>query len=311
MDESKQLITLTPKQFNRLRPISGHIVVKSSLDMTTVQYKELKLYVDTSFKPERHQEIINVVEKIPDNRRYSSPEYESTIMVEPGDRVIVNYFPILQAPLLEVDGQIYRVIPYYWVICKMVRGIIIDVTKFKDSQKVLDQYMKQGVAIVETKGVVVPADIFDGSNVNPHHRDEVGLVKSSYDAPRLPMTHDDEVGKIKWNTVPPQELNTAIMLNDFIMVDKISLEQHDIEIEANRKTSLTHYRVIHPNYDRRFNYKDRPDNNLVPNAGDVVVLRDSSVFPLEDDLHLHFDGEKHYVARLWKVLSIDGPPPKS
>ncbi len=110
------VIKLSPEEFSKLQPLNGHIIVRSSQDMTKMTFKQLVLEVDIEYKPENHQEIFNIVEKVPPNGRYESQELRSDVAVLPGDRVIINYFPILQAPVILVGDVVYRMVPYCWVI---------------------------------------------------------------------------------------------------------------------------------------------------------------------------------------------------
>jgi len=95
-----------------MAPFNGHVVVQSVVDMSTIKYKSLTLLVDTSFEPENHQEVINEVIKLPEKLYYDEHSWECKIEVELGDLVFIEYMACLKATILDVEGDIYRLVPY-------------------------------------------------------------------------------------------------------------------------------------------------------------------------------------------------------
>lgn len=207
-------ITLSKAEFERFRPLNGHVLVLGNQDVETMKGKHVRLFVDNTYKPERHQKVHNVVVKVPD-KPYNQEKFKSSIDVMEGEKVIINYFPVMQSIIIDVEDVIYRLVPYNWLIMSV------------DSGK---------------------------------------------------------------------------MLNDWIMVDKI-IEKPESTIEMSGKESRKYFHVV-KGFSGTFLYLDKKGIPLEPKPGDKVVLRDSAVLPLEDELHLEYDGSKHYVTRAYKVLSI-------
>jgi len=108
----KEYIRLSPDEFSRLRPMNGHLIVKTEQDVNNIEIAGVKIYFDGSYNPENNQAVINRVLKVPDDAIWRSIDFTSEIIVSPGDLVWINYYSVMQATTILVEKDKYLLIPY-------------------------------------------------------------------------------------------------------------------------------------------------------------------------------------------------------
>ncbi len=72
------------------------------------------LFIDTTYKPEDHVEIINEVMAVPERLKFN--EWETEMQLKVGDTVLVNYLAIMKAEKVYVGSNIYLNVPYEKII---------------------------------------------------------------------------------------------------------------------------------------------------------------------------------------------------
>jgi hypothetical protein len=97
-----------------MKPTSNYVIVKPIQDTSVVG----SLYIDTSWKPENHVQVINEVVAVPDKLKRlpidsnGFMEWETPMELEVGDQVWVNYLAILKALEVDIEGEKCKLVPY-------------------------------------------------------------------------------------------------------------------------------------------------------------------------------------------------------
>jgi co-chaperonin GroES (HSP10) len=126
----------------------------------------VKLFINTTYKPEQHQRIYGTCVAIPemltkgDQIKFEEGDYRFTDSIEPevkvGDRVYFTYLVVRKENLVEYEGKSYYNIPYSQILC-VVRdvpaGFRLDVPKAFEYCKengieweyLLDQVLNKGI----------------------------------------------------------------------------------------------------------------------------------------------------------------------
>jgi co-chaperonin GroES (HSP10) len=92
----------------------------------------VKLYINTTYKPEQHQRIYGTCVAIPemltkgDQIKFEEGDYRFTDSIEPevrvGDRVYFTYLVVRKENLVEYEGKSYYNIPYSQILCVVRDG---------------------------------------------------------------------------------------------------------------------------------------------------------------------------------------------
>lgn len=151
-EDNRSTFWLTEEEFERFTPKSNHILVESVADMDEITFKSLTLYIDTTYNPENHQEVINKVIKTPENKINKCDLYESHIDVEEGDIVWCQYLEVLKGHIINVGDRSYRLVPFYSVYLsidfqgehKMHNGYLL-------CDKIYNESKSETLTIVERK----------------------------------------------------------------------------------------------------------------------------------------------------------------
>jgi len=93
------------------KPISNYVLVGNPTKTDTLKSG---LYIDTTYKPEHHVEIINEVIAVPERLKFTDWETEMELKV--GDQVWVNYLAIMKGEKIMVGDQTYTLVPYEKII---------------------------------------------------------------------------------------------------------------------------------------------------------------------------------------------------
>jgi len=165
------------------QPAPNYVLVRSIISMDTVKVGGQELHIDTSYKPEHHQEVICEVVKIPRKLIFDrmkpvgeSMEWLTTMDLKPGDVVWCNYLSVLKGKenfQIECEGINYFIINYQriylkkvrqsvdmlngWVLCEPVYIDELDrtlISKMVDIQAVKKHDEYEGVARETQYGIV-------------------------------------------------------------------------------------------------------------------------------------------------------------
>lgn len=110
-----------------MQPINNYVIVKPIQDTSKVGL----LYIDTSWKPENHVQVINEVVAVPNCLKrlpINHPafmEWETSMELEVGDQVWVNYLAIMKAKEVEYEGQTCKIVPYSKIYFAMRERAVI------------------------------------------------------------------------------------------------------------------------------------------------------------------------------------------
>jgi co-chaperonin GroES (HSP10) len=130
----------------------------------------VKLFINTTYKPEQHQRIYGTCVAIPemltkgDQIKFEEGDYRFTDSIEPevkvGDRVYFTYLVVRKENLVEYEGKSYYNIPYSQILC-VVRdvpaGFMVDVPELLDYSKKENKTFESTLAEVMETGVDVPS----------------------------------------------------------------------------------------------------------------------------------------------------------
>jgi hypothetical protein len=113
------------------QPTPNHVLVRSVVSMNTVTVGGQQILIDTSYKPEHHQEVICEVIKAPkklifDRTKPSgeSMEWLTTMDLKTGEIVWCNYLSVLKGKEnleIECEGVKYFIINYQQIYLKKVK----------------------------------------------------------------------------------------------------------------------------------------------------------------------------------------------
>jgi co-chaperonin GroES (HSP10) len=130
----------------------------------------VKLYINTTYKPEQHTRIYGTCVAIPemltkgDQIKFEEGDYRFTDSIEPevrvGDRVYFVYLAADKRNIVEHEGKCYCNIPYSQILCvvrKIPEGFIVDVPELLDYSKKENKTFESTLAEVMETGVDVPS----------------------------------------------------------------------------------------------------------------------------------------------------------
>ena len=107
----QQVTKLTVDEFSRIRPLNGYVVVKPEQDVTKIKLGDQYLWFDGSYSPENNQVVINRVVRVPEEDGIYS-DFQSEMLLSEDALVWINYYSIIQAKRIDVEGQIYLIVSY-------------------------------------------------------------------------------------------------------------------------------------------------------------------------------------------------------
>ena len=156
---------ISKEDLKSFTPIANKVLLRSVVKMDSVKAGDKKLYVDTTFKPEWHQEVICEVIATP---RYlvfdrnkpvgESMEWQTTVQVKPGDIVWARALMVQKGKedfLIECDGINYFLLDYADLYLK----------KDKTDVVMLNGWVLLEPIYVEPKEIVVDGKVIYLENV--------------------------------------------------------------------------------------------------------------------------------------------------
>lgn len=145
-----------------MKPTSNYVIVKPIQDTSVVS----GLYLDTSWKPENHVQVINRVVAVPDRLKRLPidhncfMEWETNMELEVGDQVWVNYLAILKAIEVDVDGEKCKLVPYSKIYFALRREAVIALNGYVLVEPIPEPEVKTSLILMsepkekKTEGIV-------------------------------------------------------------------------------------------------------------------------------------------------------------
>jgi len=101
-------------------PVNKVLVRCQSTMNDEIQLGDLKLYLDTSYQPDWHRKIHAEVVALPDRIDRDHYAYQGiTRQVEKGDRIYFHYLSLTPHNRIEMNGQDYYLVDYYYIFCRV------------------------------------------------------------------------------------------------------------------------------------------------------------------------------------------------
>lgn len=104
------------------------------------------LFIDTTYKPEDHVEIINEVIAVPERLKFN--EWETEMQLRVGDKVWVNYLAIIKGERVQVDGNVYVLVPYEKIILTKRGDEIVMLNGYVLIEPVLEEKQESEIVIL-------------------------------------------------------------------------------------------------------------------------------------------------------------------
>jgi co-chaperonin GroES (HSP10) len=130
----------------------------------------VKLFINTTYKPEQHQRIYGTCVAIPemltkgDQIKFEEGDYRFTDSIEPevkvGDRVYFTYLVVRKENLVEYEGKSYYNIPYSQILCVVRECMTKNPLGYKSEKKIipiggnilLEEYYGKDATEIEVDG---------------------------------------------------------------------------------------------------------------------------------------------------------------
>ena len=104
------------------------------------------LFIDTTYKPEDHVEIINEVIAVPERLKFN--EWETEMQLKVGDKVWVNYLSIIKGERVQVGGEVYVLVPYEKIILTKRGDDLVMLNGYVLIEPVLEETQQSGIIIL-------------------------------------------------------------------------------------------------------------------------------------------------------------------
>ena len=138
------------------------------------------LFIDTTYKPEDHVEIINEVIAVPDHLKFN--EWETEMQLKVGDKVWVNYLSIIKGERVQVGGEVYVLVPYEKIILTKRGDELVMLNGYVLIEPVLEETQQSGIIILlkqakqaSQRGYVRHMGIPNKRYTDESHTDEIDI----------------------------------------------------------------------------------------------------------------------------------------
>ncbi len=126
---------LSKEELNTFKPVGNNVLVRSIINNDSVKVGDKDIYIDTSYKPEHHQNVICEVIATPnklifDRKRPAgeSMEWKTTIDIKKGDIIWANYLSVLRGQqnlIIECGDIKYFLIDYSMIYLKKDKDKVV------------------------------------------------------------------------------------------------------------------------------------------------------------------------------------------
>ncbi len=288
---------LSEHEFNSIKSPFNYVVTKSIRRMDKVHLGGQKIFLDTSYAPENHQEVIHEVIQVPDRLIYSrkdtmprSMQWDTDMELQVGDIVWVNYLAVIKAHRFTYNGETYYFFPY-WRIYLTIRPW--DYQKDKRSL-LLDYKSLMGLSIS-------PDQIIKNWQQN-----KVLYLNLDEGQPPEIVTHNERKARLPDNLLIQQRKSgkitilsyfKVVMLNGYVLYERPKVSKHKFFWAPGKKADgigIIRY-MGKPN--RQYREPIYHDDDYV-RIGDQVHLAFNFGKKLENPIHAEFDnGKVYYVTQ--------------
>ena len=138
------------------------------------------LFIDTTYKPEDHVEIINEVIAVPERLKFN--EWETEMQLKVGDRVWVQYLSIIKGERVQVGGEVYVLVPYEKIILTKRGDDLVMLNGYVLIEPVLEETQQSGIIILlkqakqaSQRGYVRHMGIPNKRYTDESHTDEIDI----------------------------------------------------------------------------------------------------------------------------------------
>ena len=138
------------------------------------------LFIDTTYKPEDHVEIINEVIAVPERLKFN--EWETEMQLKVGDKVWVNYLSIIKGERVQVGGEVYVLVPYEKIILTKRGDDLVMLNGYVLIEPVLEETQQSGIIILlkqakqaSQRGYVRHMGIPNKRYTDESHTDEIDI----------------------------------------------------------------------------------------------------------------------------------------
>lgn len=183
--------------------LGNNVIVKLDPENEFIQLESgIKLYVDTSFEPEKHVVRIGTVEKVPDKLYQKDAPWKTNIEIKEGDRVVMYFLAIQnclspeQKKYIRKGNDVWIFIKYHNIYAVIEEGNIRPVNGYVLVEPVEDPEWIREKKLAAMKNLEIP-DLREASNTNVTYGKIVYMGKpneSYHDHYKSDMHHDEQVG---------------------------------------------------------------------------------------------------------------------
>jgi len=114
---------LTQEEFNRLRILTNFVAIRPYEGNDEIEMPSgVKLYIDTTFEPQKHAGVVGEVMKVPEKlvfqpgKGMGTLQYDTDMELKVGDKAFYHYLVpencIEASRFLEVEDEVYLLVPY-------------------------------------------------------------------------------------------------------------------------------------------------------------------------------------------------------
>ena len=139
-NNAKIMITLTT--IEGFKPLNNFVLLGNPTSTESIG----NLYIDTSYKPEDHVEIINEVMAVPDRLKFN--EWETEMQLKVGDKVWVSYLSIIKGERVQVGDSVYVLVPYEKIILTKREDEIVMLNGYVLLEPVTEEVKQSGLIIL-------------------------------------------------------------------------------------------------------------------------------------------------------------------
>ena len=144
----------------------NHVMVELDPENDHIKIKDGKLYLDTSYEPDKHVTVTGRVKAVPTNLRFDpdNPSYmpwDTDMELREGDRVIIHYLAVMNCFRPEMkkywiqDGKRIVFIQYRSIYCVIRNDEIIPINGYCLIEPMPDQYIESLKERADTAGLIL------------------------------------------------------------------------------------------------------------------------------------------------------------
>lgn len=150
---------LTKEEFSRLRVPQNNVIIRPDKGNDEITMPSgVKLYIDTSFEPEKHAGVVGEVMAVPERLRYqpdrgmTTLQYDVDMELKVGDKAFYHYLIpencMNSTKYLEVEGEVYLIVPYDEIFLAERGEEVIMVNGWILAEPILEDTFKSDILIL-------------------------------------------------------------------------------------------------------------------------------------------------------------------